>query len=170
MPHAEELKRPYREEARIQSLVGSGGMNRAGILFKPGITVINGHELLEVHRRIEETKAKDKEDQTKAETKEEVTKARTEIEAVLFFWVRLGCQREKLNRQDKLQLSKDNVVAIVKMLLSRLDLTKKLSDYVRKGLCVDWLTTVVSGTTWADEIDAFSKEVLAKATSEIQQE
>ena len=41
-------------------------MNRAGTLFKTDITSINGHALLEAHRRIEEKNTKNKEDQAKA--------------------------------------------------------------------------------------------------------
>ena len=44
---------------------------------------------------------------------------------------------KRLNRYNSVQLSKDEVMAIVKVLLSRLDPNKKLSDRVWKEPCVD---------------------------------
>ena len=59
-------------------------------------------------------------------------------------------------------------MAIVKVLLSRLDPNKKLSDRVWKEPCVDWLTSVVGGTLCGDKMGAVNKEALDKATIENQ--
>jgi hypothetical protein len=134
---AEESKRLDGEAVRTQALIDRGSMNRAGTLFKTGIIVINGHELLETHRRIEEKKVKDKEDKDKVEAETEATKVRAEIEAALFFWVQWRRRGKRLDGQGKVQLSKDEALAIVKVLLPRLNPKKKLSDYARNGSCVD---------------------------------
>ena len=75
-----------------------------------------------------------------------------------------------MDRQEKVQLSKDDVVSFVKGLLPRLDPNKKLRDYARKGTCVDWLTSVADVTPWGDEMEAVSKEVLDTATHENQRD
>jgi hypothetical protein len=81
---AEELKRLDREEAWIQVLTNSRGMNQAETLFKTGITIINGHTLLGAHRILEENTVKGKEDKAKVEAEK---LARSDIEAILFFLV-----------------------------------------------------------------------------------
>ena len=59
-------------------------------------------------------------------------------------------------------------MAIVIILLPRLDPNKEFSDYARRGRVVDWLTSVLGETTCDVEMEAVSKEVLDKATSKNQ--
>ena len=42
---------PENEEAQIQKILNSGGMNKAGTLFNLGTIVVNSKVLLEAHRR-----------------------------------------------------------------------------------------------------------------------
>jgi len=54
-------------------------------------------------------------------------------------------------------------VAIVKLLIPRIDKGKKLSSYKNRGTCIDWLMT---NTTWETELEN-AQEELIDGTKEI---
>ena len=63
----------------------------------------------------------------------------------------------------RLDLSKAEAVAIVNVLLPKVDPTKKVSEYKTMGKCVDWLMSLAGGTTWETEMEALRNEHCAAA-------
>ena len=53
-------------------------------------------------------------------------------------------------------MSKIEAVAIVKLLIPRIDKEKKLSSYKNRGPCIDWL---MDNPGWESEMDNAAKEV-----------
>ena len=55
-------------------------------------------------------------------------------------------------------LSKEDSVAIVKVLLPRIAREEKVGDYATTKACNEWLGTLAWGTTWEEEMKAFVDE------------
>ena len=49
----------------------------------------------------------------------------------------------------------------MKVLLPRIDPTKKVLEYKTMGKCVDWLMSLAGGTTWETEMEAVNKQYAA---------
>ena len=56
-----------------------------------------------------------------------------------------------------------DAVAIVNVLLPKVDPTKKVSEYKTMGKCVNWLMSLAGGTTWETEMEALRNEHCAAA-------
>ena len=56
------------------------------------------------------------------------------------------------------KLSKAAAVAIVKIILPRIDPNEDLAGYKNMGTCVDWLANLARGTDWETELDAVRSE------------
>ena len=56
----------------------------------------------------------------------------------------------------------------MKVLLPRIDPTKKLADYVNKEPCVDWLMSLDGETTWETELELVRKKFHGDMSSDIQ--
>ena len=167
MPRVKECVLPEGTEERIQALMDSGNINRAGTLYKCGNTVINSHELLEAHRRMEVKKVTDKEENEKENAVSEKTKAMSDIESALYHWEEWREKGKPVTRQNKPKLSKAAAVAIVKILLPRIDPNEDLAGYKNMGTCVDWLVNLARGTDWETELGAVRSEY-CKACKEAQ--
>ena len=113
MPRVKECVLPEGTEERIQALMDSGNINRAGTLYKCGTTVINGYELLEAQRRMEVKKVTDKEEKEKENAVSEKTKEMSDIESALYHWEEWREKDKPVTRQNKPKLSKAAAVAIV---------------------------------------------------------
>jgi len=145
----EERKFPEEEEAAIQELVKKRSMNRPGGLFKVGELVANSHVVLEASRRmaiIEEERKKEKEKKNKEKEESDLEKA----VAVFRKWKEDGRLIDNKNEGPK--LSKEAAKAIVKVLLPKIAPTKKMKNYNGMALCVKWLGSIASGTTWDSEM------------------
>ena len=146
MPQVKECVLPEGTEERIQALMDSGNINRAGTLYKCGTTVINSHELLEAHRRMEVKKVTNKEEKEKENAVGEKAKEMSDIESALYHWEEWREKDKPVTRQNKPKLSKAAAVAIVKILLPRIDPNEDLAGYKNMGACVDWLANLARGT------------------------
>ena len=63
-------------------------------------------------------------------------------------------------------MNKSDVLAIVMVLGPRLELNLKLTAYLNKGPCVDWLVNLTGGTTWDAEMEALDNEKSARRKAE----
>ena len=146
----EERKFPEEEEAAIQELIQKKSMNRPGGLFKVGVIVANCHVVLEASRRMaimESERKKAKEVKNKEKEESGLEKA----VAAFMKWKEDGRQIDNKNEGPK--LSKEAAKAIVKVLLPKIAPTKKLKDYNGMAVCVKWLGSIASGTTWDSEME-----------------
>ena len=95
-------------------------------------------------------------------------KKMSEIELSLNHWQNWKMKAHPLDKNNKLNLLKIEVVSIVKVLLPRIDPTKKLADYVNKEPCVDWLMSLDGETTWETELEAVRKQFHGDPISDLQ--
>jgi hypothetical protein len=73
---------------------------------------------------------------------------------------------KKCTKQGDVKLTKDEVVAIVKVLLPTLDPGKKPKDYEKKGPCMQWLMNLPGEKKWDAEMEAWNGEILSKEKAE----
>ena len=65
-------------------------------------------------------------------------------------WIRNG-KKTKNNCPD---LGKEDLVAIVRVLMPKIAPNLKLGDFTTMRECCKWLGSLAQGTTWEDETDA----------------
>ena len=146
----EERKFPEEEEAAIQELIQKKSMNRPGGLFKVGALVANCHVVLEASRRMAIAEAERKKAK-EVKNKEKEESGLEKAVAAFMKWKEDGRQIDNKNEGPK--LSKEAAKAIVKVLLPKIAPTKKLKDYNGMAVCVKWLGSIASGTTWDSEME-----------------
>ena len=147
------------EEKKIKALMVKGVINRSGALCNIGVGIINCGLMLEANRRLEEKKLQEEKDDAEVEK----MKGLSDVDVALFHYGNWVTKGKQLNKKDKLDLSKAEAVAIVNVLLPKVDPTKKVSEYKTMGKCVDWLMNLAGGTTWEMEIEAMRNEHCAAA-------
>ena len=70
-----------------------------------------------------------------------------------------GTDTRPLDKDGNPKLSKQDAIAIVRVLLPRIVPKEKISDYGGMSKCVKWLGSVAGrGTTWEEEITAVRRE------------
>ena len=79
--HVENHVLPANEEEAIQALMKNGGVNKAGSLFRVGISVVNCRVVLETLRRTKEQQEKEKEEKERARKVAEDGKLNSGLEA-----------------------------------------------------------------------------------------
>ena len=110
--------------------------------------------MLEAHQRLEEKKIMDEKE--KVENKK--LDAMLEVELAVHHWFSWTNKGRLLDKHGKLKLSKPAAVSIVKVLLPRIDATKKTLEYKTMEKCVDWLMSLADGTTWETEMEVVNKQ------------
>jgi hypothetical protein len=141
---------PIDEEAAIQALVKNGGVNKAGSLFRVGISVANCRVVLETLRRMKEQSEKAKEEKERARKAADDGKLKSGLDA---FGKWCGDGR-KVDGNNIPIMSRTNAVAIVKVLMPKVAPTLKLGDFTTLKSCTKWLGDLAGGTTWVDEMKA----------------
>ena len=109
------------EEAQVEKILQNKGMTKAGKLYKAGIVMANSRVILEAHRRWGEMVDKDKQQAEKKKKDKEQQWISDGIEAFRR-WVEQGRQITSDAGNNYPILSKKDAVAIVKVLLPRIDI------------------------------------------------
>ena len=148
--HVEIHVLPANEEEAIQALMKNGGVNKAGSLFRVGISVVNCRVVLETLRRTKEQQEKEKEEKERARKVAEDGKLNSGLEA-FGKWCGDG---SKVDDHNHPIMSMMSALAIVKVLMPKVAPTLKLSDYTTLKTCTKWLGELAGGTTWVDEMKA----------------
>ena len=140
---------PEDEEAQIQKILNSGGMNKAGTLFNLGTIVVNSKVLLEAHRR---NKVQLKEAQVvKEKARLAAINEKLEVACTQFnLWNAAGSRVDA--ESGYLIMTSKCALSIVKVLLPKIDPTGKLSDYTTMKVCTKWLGELAGCTTWTVEL------------------
>jgi hypothetical protein len=141
---------PADEEAAIEALMKKGGANKAGSLFRVGISVVNCRVVLETLRRTKEQAEKVKEQKEKSRQVAEDGKVKAALEA-FGKWCGNGM---KLDGESHPVMTRTCAVAIVKVLMPAVAPTLKVSDFTTLKSCTKWLGELGGGTTWVDEMTA----------------
>jgi hypothetical protein len=141
---------PADEEAAIEALMKKGGANKAGSLFRVGISVANCRVVLETLRRTKEQAEKVKEQKEKSRQVAEDGKVKAALEA-FGKWCGNGM---KLDGESHPVMTRTCAVAIVKVLMPAVAPTLKVSDFTTLKSCTKWLGELGGGTTWVDEMTA----------------
>ena len=147
---AENHPIPADEEAAIEALMKKGGANKAGSLFRVGISVVNCRVVLETLRRTKEQAEKVKEQKEKSRQVVEDGKVKAALEA-FGKWCGNGM---KLDGESHTVMTRTCAVAIVKVLMPAVAPTLKVSDFTTLKSCTKWLGELAGGTTWVDEMMA----------------
>ena len=151
--HVENHVLPANEEEAIQALMKNGGVNKAGSLFRVGISVVNCRVVLETLRRTKEQQEKEKEEKERARKVAEDGKLNSGLEA-FGKWCGDG---SKVDDHNHPIMSRMSALAIVKVLMPKVAPTLKLSDYTTLKTCTKWLGELAGGTTWVDEMKAMEE-------------
>ena len=147
---AENHPIPADEEGAIEALMKNGGANKAGSLFRVGISVVNCRVVLETLRRTKEQAEKVKEQKEKSQQVVEDGKVKAALEA-FGKWCGNGM---KLDGESHTVMTRTCAVAIVKVLMPAVAPTLKVSDFTTLKSCTKWLGELAGGTTWVDEMMA----------------
>ena len=164
LPRAKKRVFAPDDESNTEALIKDGVVNRAGKLCENGVNIINCGVMLEANRRLNEKKKEATEKAIQNKTLEK----RPEIEIALNHWQNWKRKANQLDKNNKFNLLKIKAVSIVKVLLPRIDPTKKPADYVNKGPCVDWLMSLDGETTWETELEAVRKQFHGDPISDLQ--
>ena len=124
--------------------------NKAGSLFRVGISVANCRVVLETLRRTKEQAEKVKEQKEKSRQVAEDGKVKAALEA-FGKWCGNGM---KLDGESHPVMTRTCAVAIVKVLMPAVAPTLKVSDFTTLKSCTKWLGELGDGTTWVDEMTA----------------
>jgi len=141
---------PADEEAVIEALMKKGGANKAGSLFRVGISVANCCVVLEMLWQTKEQAEKVKEEKEKSWQVAEDGKVKAALEA-FGKWCGNGM---KLDGESHPVMTRTCAVAIVKVLMPAVAPTLKVSDFTMLKSCAKWLRELASGTTWVDKMMA----------------
>ena len=135
-------------------------MTKAGKLYKAGIVMANSRVILEAHRRWGEMVDKDKQQAEKKKKDKEQQWISDGIEAFRR-WVEQGRQITSDAGNNYPILSKKDAVAIVKVLLPRIDIegVLKMKEFASAKACIKWLGKIGRGTTWDEEMGALEREM-----------
>ena len=134
----------------IEALMKKGGANKAGSLFRVGISVANCPVVLETLRRTKEQAEKVKEQKEKSRQVTEDGKVKAALEA-FGKWCGDGM---KLDGESHPVMTRTCALAIVKVLMPAVALTLKVCDFTTLKKCAKWLGEIAGGTTWVDEMMA----------------
>ena len=144
------------EDKQVEHIVKHRLINKAGALYKSGICIANSRAVIRAAKIIAE-----EEEQKKAEALQKKKEKNEAVQdnAKLAFgrWVSGGC---KASADGVPVLNKKDAIAIVRVLLPRIDIKKKLrmGDFTTVKDCVNWLGNIRSGTTWDEEMRAMEQE------------
>ena len=126
---------PADEEVVIEAHMKKGGANKAGSLFRVGISVVNCHVVLEMLWRTKEQADKVKEQKEKPWQVAEDGKVKAALEAFKK-WCGNGM---KLDGESHPVMTRTCAVAIVKVLMPTVAPTLKVSDFTTLKSCTKWL-------------------------------
>ena len=142
---------PDDEEAQVQHILDKNLITKSGGLFKTGIIVSNSRVVLEAAKR---KKAMEEEKKRKKEEKDRKKEDKDTYAAATYFgkWIKDG---ENVDADGKPKLGKDAAVAIVKVLLPRVNPNLKMKDYGTMKNCNEWLASL---TDWKAEMKKFEEE------------
>lgn len=142
---------PDDEEAQVQHILDKNMITKSGGLFKTGIIVSNSRVVLEAAKR---KKAMEEEKKKKKAEKDRNKEDKDTYAAASYFakWTRDG---EKVDADGKPKLGKDAAIAIVKVLLPRINPNLKMKDYGTMKKCNDWLASLAD---WKAEMQKFEEE------------
>ena len=141
---------PADKEAVIEALMRKGGANKAGSLFRVGISVANCRVALETLRQTKEQAEKVKEQKEKSWQVAEDGKVKAALEA-FGNWCGNGM---KLDGESHPVMTRTCAVVIVKVLMPAVVPTLKVSDLTTLKSCTKWLGELAGGTTWVDKMMA----------------
>ena len=127
-----------------------GGANKAGSLFRVGISVANCHVVLETLRRTKEQAEKVKEQKEKSRQVAEDGKVKAALEA-FGKWCGDGM---KLDGESHPVMTRTCALAIFKVLMPAVVPTLKVCDFTTLKECAKWLGEIAGGTTWVDKMMA----------------
>ena len=144
---------PVNEEAAIDALMKNGGANKAGSLFRVGISVANCRVVLETCRRTKQQAEKAKQDREQAKQVMVDGKLKTAVEAFKK-WCGDGM---KVDGENHPVMSRVCAMAIVKVLMPKVAPLMKASDFTTLKNCTKWLGELAGGTTWVGEMRAIEE-------------
>jgi hypothetical protein len=139
---------PASKEAAIDALMKKGGANKAGSLFRVGISVANSRVVSEACNQTKQQAEKAKQDKEHARQVVEDGKVKTAVEAFRK-WCGDGM---KVDRENHPVMSRICTVAIVKVLMPKVAPLVKASDFTTMKNCTKWLGELAGGTSWVDEM------------------
>ena len=130
-----------------------GGANKAGSLFRVGISVANCRVVLETLWRTKEQAEKLKEQKEKSWQVVEDGKVKAALEE-FGKWCGNGM---KVDGESHPVMTRMCAVKIVKVLMPTVAPTMKVSDFTTLKSCTKWLGELAGGTTWVNEMRAFEE-------------
>ena len=151
LPRTGEREFNLTDKEKIAELMKDPNL-RPGKMHKLGLVTVNGGLLLEARRRklLEDEKEK-KRKAEEAEEKEEGGK-----NDALYYYHRWKTGGKPLDSKGKIKLSLKGARAIVKVLMPRVDPTKKVAEYTALYKIVEWLEGLED---WEAEMDQIDKDV-----------
>ncbi len=144
------------KDAQVKEIVKNRTINKAGGLFRAGVQIANSRVVLRAAKIIANEDALNK---AKATQKKKERQESLQLEANLAF-KRWKADGRKMNDDGSPQLKRMDALAIVRVLLPRLDVKKemKMGDLKTVKDCVQWLGGIRQGTTWDEEMEALEME------------
>ena len=133
------------EEAAVQQLMKSKGMNKAGSLYKAGEIMANSRVVLEAARR---TAIQAEEAKKEAAKKKDEREKKIVSDGIVAFrkWVAQGRQFTENEEHRYPSLSRKDSVSIMRVLLPIIDVKGelKMKDFSTAKLCINSLTPMVA--------------------------
>ena len=144
------------EDAEVEHIVKNRLITKAGGLFKAGILIANSRAVVRAAKQIAEEDALKK---SQAEQKKKEREETLQWEAKMAFG-RWKADGRKINDDGSPQLKRTDALAIVRVLLPRLDVKKevKMGNFKTVKDCVTWFGGISKGTTWDEEMEALEME------------
>jgi hypothetical protein len=144
------------EDAQVEEIVKKRSINKAGGLFRAGVSIANSRVVLRAAKIIADADALNK---AKAEQKKRERQETLQSEAKMAFG-RWKADGRKVNDDGSPQLKRTDALAIIRVLLPRLDVKKevKIGDLKTVKDCIQWLGGIRKGTTWDEEMEALEME------------
>ena len=152
----EDDKYPSDEEKQIEHIVKNKLINKSGGLFRSGIIIANCRVVTEAGSRaqvIEEKAKKEKE-------KKKIDGIENKNMKAVCYAAQWESKDKPVDESGHPKLTKDASIAIVKVLLPRINPNGKLKDFNSMKACVKWLGELAGrGTTWVDEMKQLEEEI-----------
>ena len=129
-------------------------VNKAGGLYKCGLSIANCRVVLEAAKRLGALEAKEKKEKAQKKSEKE---AQTEWDAFRLYdgWKRAG--KPMADGKPKFASIK-NAIVILKVLLPKVAPKEKMKDYGSGKKALERLVMIAGGTTWEAEMDHLSAQ------------
>jgi len=154
---------PEDEEKTIQYIIDNKLLNKAGGLFKCGLSIANCRVITEAGRRMAELEKKKKEEKTQ---KQSAKATQSEWDAFKLYdnWKRAG--KPMADGKPKFASIK-NAITILKVLLPKVAPKEKITDYNSGKKALERLVKIAGGSTWETEMDHISAQREEKMAQEL---